>query len=442
MLDVRPIAYITPVAEQPIGPITPVVHIISAGDEACRLTGLFRIYRKTTDQLLYTSELPVIVLPGNTTADVAALTPWNPPAPADDDYFILCDTLAANDLVPDGYAGHLGAYTFDVKTIPMGPIPGGHHTTHELGGMDEISLTGMTGLLATAQTPISHALEHEAGGSDPLDVTNLPGILAQPQPPAAHGNTAHTSVFEDQANKGAAGGYCELPNPLDSTLPLRADGKAAHTLGYFQAIDFSAAVYHPWVAAAILSGAVGTDIGSANHPGVRSLQSSTTPNSGGSVLTTSSSLLLAGNESSNIIIRPMLLAGTTLRAGYHDATTATDAVDGCYFEMAQLSGVNGTLVGKTANNSARSVTTTNLVLITTTWYRLRVTLDPTAARVDFYLYAADGTLLWTDNLTTNIPTTTGRETGHGIICTNSGSSAQTLALVDYMDNYIGRVFVR
>lgn len=146
MLDVRPVAYIAPVAEQPIGPITPIIRIASIGDEASTLTGLIRIYRKTTDQLLYTSELPVTYLPGHTTIDVAALTPWDPPAPADDDYFILCDTTAINPLVPDGYCGHLGAYTFDVKTVPMGPVPAGHHATHESGGMDEIDLTDLVPL--------------------------------------------------------------------------------------------------------------------------------------------------------------------------------------------------------------------------------------------------------------------------------------------------------
>jgi len=160
MLDVRPVAYIAPVAEQPIGPITPKIRIISAGDESSTITGVIRIYRKSTDQLLYTSELPVTVLPGRTTVDLEALTPWNPPAPADDDYFILCGTSAVNPLVPDGFSGHLGAYTFDVKTVPMGPVPAGHHTTHERGGMDPIDVAD----LGTTEMDVTLVLAPDGAG--------------------------------------------------------------------------------------------------------------------------------------------------------------------------------------------------------------------------------------------------------------------------------------
>jgi len=150
MLDVRPVAYIVPVAEQPIGPITPIVQIDNIGDESARVTGLFRIYRTTTDQLLYTSEILPTTMLGHSSANVAALTPWNPPAPADADYFILFNITAVNGLVPDSVSSFLGAYVFDVTTVPMGPVPAGHHTTHELGGMDEIDCTGLTG---TGGTP-------------------------------------------------------------------------------------------------------------------------------------------------------------------------------------------------------------------------------------------------------------------------------------------------
>jgi len=145
VLDVRPVAYISPVAEQPIGPITPSVHAISYGDEASIVTGLFRIYRKSTDQLLYTSEILPAAIAGHGTAVLHALTPWNPPAPADDDYFVLFQLTAVNELVPDGVTSSLGSFIFDVKTVPMGPVPAGHHTTHELGGMDEVDVTGLPG---------------------------------------------------------------------------------------------------------------------------------------------------------------------------------------------------------------------------------------------------------------------------------------------------------
>jgi hypothetical protein len=55
-----------------------------------------------------------------------------------------------------------------------------------------------------------------------------------------------------------------------------------------------------------------------------------------------------------------------------------------------------------------------------------------AASVTFALYDDSGALLWTDTLSTNIPTASGRETGAGIIGTNSGTSATDLYHLDYM----------
>jgi len=491
MLDIRAVAYIAPLSEVDFAPVPLTVRLVNYADETGLVSAGFRIYNASTGLLIYQSDIIPVEIAKAATADVEALTDFMPPAPADDTYFVLFDGIAANALVPDGIAIHLGSMYFDVKPAPLGPIPAGHAVTHEDTGIDEVDVTGLAGLLADPQTPIPHSgthalpspdavyadflatlethtyfrlspdgaggvkwnsdveqhhTNHEVGGgpqiNDEIDVTGLSGLLADAQTPAAHGNAEHTSTFEDQANKGAANGYCGLPNPLDTTLPLRADGTPGQPDGYYQSIDFSASSYHPWVAAALNSGGIGATAGNPNHPGVRYVQSSATPNSGGSVLISALALLLAGKESTDLIVYPRTLAGATIRFGYLDTTTSADAVDGCYLEMAQVGGVDGTIVGKTASNSTRSTTGTSYVLVTNTWYRLRVTLDPTAARVDFYLYSEAGALLWTDNLTTNIPTAAGRETGHGVILTNSGTSVLDLAYLDFMDNYIGRVLIR
>lgn len=59
-----------------------------------------------------------------------------------------------------------------------GAVSGAHHTTHENGGSDEISVADLTGLLATAQTPAAHKVSHQSGGSDAIDVTGLAGLPA------------------------------------------------------------------------------------------------------------------------------------------------------------------------------------------------------------------------------------------------------------------------
>lgn len=48
-----------------------------------------------------------------------------------------------------------------------------HHTTHENGGSDQISVAGLTGLLATAQTPAAHKTSHQKGGSDAIEISSM-----------------------------------------------------------------------------------------------------------------------------------------------------------------------------------------------------------------------------------------------------------------------------
>lgn len=69
--------------------------------------------------------------------------------------------------------------------VPPGGIPP-HATTHQDGGTDEINVSGLTGLLASPQTPIAHKTSHEDGGSDEISVLGLSGLLADPQTPTVH----------------------------------------------------------------------------------------------------------------------------------------------------------------------------------------------------------------------------------------------------------------
>jgi hypothetical protein len=173
MLDVRVLAYVTPLAEQVLDDITPVIQVGSYADEDATVTGLIRIYRKSTDTLEYSSELATTILTHGTIANIAALSAWSPGAPADDDYFIVAQILATSFLPGPPKRTTLGAWTFDIKPGPMGPAPAAHHTTHENGGMDELDLTGMSGLLADAQAPTNHATTHEIAGGDNIEVENL-----------------------------------------------------------------------------------------------------------------------------------------------------------------------------------------------------------------------------------------------------------------------------
>jgi hypothetical protein len=142
MLDVRPVAYVIPVAEQEFASLTPVVTIANYGTVPASISGHVYIYRESTGLKLYTSELRFTVLAAGATADVAALSPWSPPAPADDDYFIMCDIAVVANVThqPQAQVSIIGPYRFDIKPVGMGPAPAAHGVTHALGGSDELEV--------------------------------------------------------------------------------------------------------------------------------------------------------------------------------------------------------------------------------------------------------------------------------------------------------------
>lgn len=53
--------------------------------------------------------------------------------------------------------------------------------SHGDGGLAEINVEGLSGLLADPQTPLAHATTHQNNGADEINVTGLSGLLADPQ---------------------------------------------------------------------------------------------------------------------------------------------------------------------------------------------------------------------------------------------------------------------
>lgn len=52
-------------------------------------------------------------------------------------------------------------------------VPAAHATTHQNAGSDEISVAGLSGLLADNQNPTAHATNHLSGGSDAIKLDDL-----------------------------------------------------------------------------------------------------------------------------------------------------------------------------------------------------------------------------------------------------------------------------
>jgi hypothetical protein len=69
----------------------------------------------------------------------------------------------------------------DTEDYEEGGAAGLHHTTHENGGSDEVTVEGLSGTLADPQTPAAHKTSHQDGGADEISVTGLSGVLADDQ---------------------------------------------------------------------------------------------------------------------------------------------------------------------------------------------------------------------------------------------------------------------
>jgi hypothetical protein len=200
----------------------------------------------------------------------------------------------------------------------------------------------------------------------------------------------------------------------------------------------STALIAPWFAAATVSGTSTAVTGTANHPGIVTLTSSTSGNSGYAYALGTSSFLLAGTEVTEFIFQVVTTANTTARLGFQDSNSSTAPTDGAWVNIAAT-----TLDGRTASNTTGSTTGTNYTITASVWYRAKVVVNSDATQVDFYLYTcADGVQVWTNNLTTNIPTAAGRETGQSAMATNSGTTALELVDLDFMDVYMTRTLTR
>ena len=169
-----------------------------------------------------------------------------------------------------------------------------------------------------------------------------------------------------------------------------------------------------------------------NNPGVIAITSSvTSASSGGSIIPSSSAsprnyavgvgmqfdlIMRTSALSANVIMRFGIIAGTT---------NATQPSDGVYLRLN-----NNDLVGQTANASVRSQTSAYTGIAATTWYHFRVKLVSASLSV-YELYDMDGTLLWTDSLTTNLP-----PIGTGVQPTfigyNQIAEARQMCQVDYI----------
>jgi hypothetical protein len=166
--------------------------------------------------------------------------------------------------------------------------------------------------------------------------------------------------------------------------------------------------------------------------GVNSLSTGTT-NTGRTCLNKGGNIILFDN---GLVVTEMsvrfedLSTGTdryTFYAGFGDNIAAGDHLDGLYFEYAEGTSGNFWRI-KSSNNGTRTTTVTTSAILADTWYKLKIEIAPSGTRADFFVNGAN-----IGNITTNIPTGTGRNTGHLLKIEKSIGGTARLVYADYIN---------
>lgn len=275
MLDIRATHYVSPLSEVNFASVTLTVHLVNLADETGLVSGHFRVYNDTTGLLIHTSDIAPISMSAGAAVDVSALTDFDPPAPADDVYFVIFDATAVNQLVPNTIPISLGAFHFDVKPTGMGPAPASHHATHEDGGSDEIDVTGLSGELADDQPALAHDIagaRHTSGATPgqvlqadanglPVDATNtdtqVANVVRQTTPQTltdqaaidwnlALGGAAQVTLAGDRTLNAPS----NMVNGARYRLKIIQDGTGTRLLTWNAIFRFPAGV-HPCLSAAV-----------------------------------------------------------------------------------------------------------------------------------------------------------------------------------------------
>lgn len=191
----------------------------------------------------------------------------------------------------------------------------------------------------------------------------------------------------------------------------------------------NAAGFYPFNGAALSNGSVNVATTTTlNRAGIVRLRSGSNANSGYLIATSANSLIIKGKEVflSALIIHS-IAATTVIREGFIDTINSSDCVDGVYFEI-----TNGSIRAKTSNNNVRTSSTNTFSIVVDTYYWSAIKINSDATLATFKVFNEQGTLLFTDTISTNIPTAINRDTGIGIIGSSSLSAATDLYSLDFM----------
>ena len=231
-------------------------------------------------------------------------------------------------------------------------------------------------------------------------------------------------------------------SPLDF---VRGDGSQLPWLNYpVWACDFlgnTGNVHAPWSSVIVgTGGQIFYGTGLASNPGIAKMYCGTVSGGGWLISTQNTAFLLSGGETTNIIFELDVTTGTTVYAGFHNATALTVPTYGVYLD------ITGTAAYGRAHNNCTSPPTLETstgsaaTLTTGVYYRLNITLNLACTLATFTIYTCStGAVLWTDTVASNFPAAA---CGHGILLSSTASSSVSTVKLDYMDICINRALVR
>ena len=232
---------------------------------------------------------------------------------------------------------------------------------------------------------------------------------------------------------------------VTSAIQTQLSGKRLATI-FSRAQEWEQDFYNgtapvPLVFAAITAG---TQMGgpcSPNHPGVKSIKTSTSADSGGYFGTENSICFSSGDggESIEEIFEVDVTTGTLAHLGWHNGVDKNAPTRGIWLT------INGTTVSGVccADGGGSGTTGTTYTITATVWYRVKIALNAAANLVTFSLYTcANGALVWTDTVNTHIPNASTFAEINKATNSNGDSTPKAIVSFDWMHFWIDRVLVR
>jgi hypothetical protein len=320
---------------------------------------------------------------------------------------------------PKGDKGDTG------DTGPAGP-QGATGATGATGAQGPIGLTGPQGPqgeqgIQGIQGP--QGAQGVAGSNNWADITNKPSTFDP---------SSHTHAIADVTGLQAA---------IDAKddKPSRSQMLTVETDFFATTTPFAQGL----LGAAISSGTIIQIASELNHMGIVELRDSTTANGGYRIMTDVLAFRLQGGEKFVCVFQMRGARSTAVcRLGFIDSTSATIPVDGAFFDIVG-NGTTLTATGKCRNNNTETATGTTFAPALNTWYTAIIEVNSAANSVNFSIFAENGTNLFTSNVTTNIPTAAGRETGAGVYVGESTTDAAAgIIRLDYLRIESGKTLVR